>query len=470
MGDRFYARNTCAFNPNVFRMPGYGKKSARKRSANPPKRTRKKLPKKENIPPETPLDEDSSEGEGEQDPLDDPDLVIHEDDGPEESDHVIWSDDMIRRAVHGTIGRNPNRPYLELVKEFLKWVASAIAFPSRPNCYKHWGVKIKHAFNSYDDRTLTDEAVSAVLSWRRQKAKALAAKKLYEPHQAERFRLEDMIELWLHWLSSGKPVRVEAALYSAITFFTGARAIEVGKLYIEDLRMREDGSALVMPIRESKTNVFKDRPERLTLFFEKGCPLDLKSLYLRVKGSRTEGKLFQACKNRRTLCYHYSRGSMELKWTRVPTGHSGRTSAITMGIAAGVPKEDLEIMFRWASNSEMYRHYRALNMEESPLGAPAMVARALVQSMHGGPTGTSARVDKAELKSEEVDGGWYNRTLQSIHNETKNPAGISGVKAIKLEAPEEPEGPKDVPPAQVSRLSPHHLMDKEVNYLMGDDL
>ena len=97
-----------------------------------------------------------------------------------------------------------------------------------------------------------DEAVIALLSWRRRKAKSLAAKRLFS--QAERFRLEDMIELWLHWLSSGKPVRVEAALYSAMTFFTGARAIEIGNLMIEDLRLNPDGSALVMPIRQSKTN------------------------------------------------------------------------------------------------------------------------------------------------------------------------------------------------------------------------
>ena len=145
-----------------------------------------------------------------------------------------------------------------------------------------------------------------------------------------------------------------------------------------------------------------------------------------------------------------------------------------MGIAAGVPKEDLEIMFRWASNSEMYRHYRSVNMEESPLGAPAMVARALVQSMQGGPTGTSARIVKSELKSEEVDGGWYDRTIQAIHNDFKNPSGISGVRAIKLETPDAAAGQElaltSPGPSGSEPNSSHHLIKDEFDYLMGNDL
>ena len=343
---------------------------------------------------------------------------------------------MIKRAVHGFIGENPTLPRIEVLKKFLVWVTTAIASPSRPNRYKHWGVKIKHAFNSYDDQALTDEAISNLIGWRRRKAKSLASKRLYEPSQAERFRLEDMIELWLHWLSSGKPVRVEAALYSAITFFTGARAIEVGKLMVEDLRFNPDGSSLVMPIRESKTNVFKDIPERLALHFTDDCPIDLRALYLRVKGERTEGRLFQSCKNRRTLCYHYARGATELNWTRVPTGHSGRTSAITMGIAHGVPQLDLEIMFRWASGSDMYRRYRSIHMEESPIGAPSMIARAFVQSLHGGTSGTVSRVNKAEIRNAEVDGGWYIKTIEAIHNSSKSVDGLQGAKTPKGEVPE----------------------------------
>jgi hypothetical protein len=408
---------------------GKTKQTGRKTSANKPRKTKKALPTN---PAE---DEQSSDSEAEADPVDDPNKILNEEDEAEENDHIIWADDMIKRAVHGMIGENPKMPRIDVLKKFLVWVTDAIAFPSRPNRYKHWGVKIKHAFNSYDDQALTEESVSALLGWRRQKAKSLAAKKLYEPSQAERFRLEDMIELWLHWLSSGKPVRVEAALYSAMTFFTGARAIEIGNLMIEDLRMNPDGSALVMPIRQSKTNVFKDTPERLTLHFMDDCPLDLKALYLRVKGDRKEGRLFQACKNRRTLCYHYGRGAMELRWTRVPTGHSGRTTAITMGIAAGIPQVDLEIMFRWATGSDMYRRYRSIHMEESPLGAPAMVARALVHSLHGGASGTALRVNKAEIRSSEVDGGWYSKTIDAIYKSEVAVHGIQGTKAIKAEVP-----------------------------------
>jgi hypothetical protein len=302
---------------------------------------------------------------------------------------------------------------LELIKTFCGWVDNAIALPSRPSRYKHWAVQIRRAFNDCNERRLGDSANAFLMLWRSRKAKAMAALKLYEPHKAERFRLVDMIELWLDWLKSRKLVRVEAALYSAMTFFTGARAIEIGKLFIEDLELREDGTALVMPIRESKTNVFKETPCRLTLVFKPDNPIDLKSLYLRVKGDRVEGRLFQACKNRRTLCYHYARGASELERSRSPTGHSGRTTAITLGIASGIPDMDLEIMFRWSPNSNMIRRYRSVHMEESPIGAPSMIAQAIVHSLGQGPTGTAARICKTALRSAEVDGGWYERTIST---------------------------------------------------------
>lgn len=82
--------------------------------------------------------------------------------------------------------------------------------------------------------------------------------------------MRDIIELWHHWLESDKLVRREAAFYSAVTFFTGARSIEVGSLHIKDLYFSQDGNALVCPVRESKTNVFKNIPERLTLVFTPG--------------------------------------------------------------------------------------------------------------------------------------------------------------------------------------------------------
>ena len=171
---------------------------------------------------------------------------------------------------------------------------------------------------------LPERASRVITTWSKRQAKALASRKLYEPHQAERFRMGDMMALWTHWLTSKKRVRREAALYSLITFFTGARAIEVGNLFIEDIFFSTEGNALVMPVRQSKNNVFKDVPERLIVSLSGDCPIDIKSLFEEIRGARPQGRLFTACKNRRTLCYHYARGALELGWARAPLGHSGR--------------------------------------------------------------------------------------------------------------------------------------------------
>jgi len=347
-----------------------------------------------------------------------------------------WSNLTINNAVHALLSKSKDRPLLELAKEFCIWAKKSICAPNRPNAYERWGATIKRSFASFDERKAAS-ASSHITKWCKTQAKDLASQKLYEPSQAERFLMRDIMELWFHWMRSDKLVRREAVLYSAITFFTGARAIEVSKLHIEDLYFAQSGAALVCPVRESKTNVFKNIPERLTMVFVPECPIDFKALFLEIKGHRTSGKLFQACKNRRTLCYHYGVGAMELGWSRTPSGHSGRTTAITMGIAVGVPRTDLEIMFRWKSGSEMYRRYRSVHMECSQAGAPAMVARALVGSLYSGPLGTPAPVDRLALKDDNVDLGWYKQTITKIQATVKIESGLSGAKVPKTEPSEE---------------------------------
>ena len=394
--------------------------------------------------PESSSDEDE---EPEQDTgLVDPDKAFpDEEDETDTIGQSIWADQMITNSVQALLRSKPDTPLAELAEEFCRWIEKTICRPSKPNGYKRWTATIKRSMLAFDDRQI-EAASKFLITWGKTQAKTLAAQKLYEPHQAERFLMRDIIELWIHWLNSHKPVRREAALYSAITFFTGARAIEVGKLHIEDLYFEQQGKALVMPIRESKNNVFKDIPERLTMIFRPECPIDLRELYMAIRGDRTEGRLFQVCKNRRTLCYHYARGAMELGWSRTPSGHSGRTTAITLGIAVGIPKEDLEIMFRWVTGSDMYRRYRSVHMECSEAGAPALVARALVGSLTGGPLGTPSPINRTSLRDANVDLGWYAKTITTIQKGTIS----SGVPSAIADTP----GPSGAtPPAEPPRAT-----------------
>ena len=262
------------------------KRSSRKigpktESARPkPAKARKKIPKKD-------LD-----AEEEEDLLDDD--IVYEDSQDFTTDsggQSIWSNQMITNAVHEFVRRNPKMGHVKMIEHFCEWVNRFINRPNKHNGYARWASKIRQAFNGCGNWTLGKDACTALNRWSKRQAKAMAARKLYEPHQAERFQMGDMMELWLHFLKSHKRVKREAALYSAMTFFTGARAIEIGNLWIEDLRFSQNGSALVMPIRESKTNVFKNVPERLTMVFIDECPIDFKALYLEIKGERVSGRL-----------------------------------------------------------------------------------------------------------------------------------------------------------------------------------
>ncbi|CAG5105574.1 Oidioi.mRNA.OKI2018_I69.chr1.g2251.t1.cds [Oikopleura dioica] len=367
------------------------------------------------------------------------DPVLDDDDDSVCSESV-WTDAHIRVAASNMVELNRGKTFDEITTAFLAWIDKYVCPPNRPNRYLHWYLVIRAALERESDSRLPKTCSNDIMKWAKARAKTLSSKKLYEPSQAERFRLSDMVALWAHLLNSGKPVRREAALYSAITFFTGARAIEVGKLWIEDLYESIQGNAIVMPIRESKTNVFKNIPERLTMFFPSNCPINFKALLYEILGAREEGKVFLHCRNRRILCYHYSRASKELGWARVPSGHSGRTSAITMGIAAGIPKLDLEIMYRWAPDSRMFHRYRALNMEESEIGAPALVAKALVDSLYNGPQGTAPpalSAVKTDFVSPEVgsrvlsDANWYARTVKELHSNHVAQQGIPLANAPK---------------------------------------
>ena len=385
--------------------------------------------------------------------MDDPDRIFTdaEDRAMDALELTVWSDKMIAKAVRAMLEKDKTSTLLKIATDFCTWIKKFIGRPSRPNAYTRWSATIIRTMDAFDERKVT-AAAKFVNKWARDRAKESAATKLYEPHQAERFLMSDILELWKHWLSSDKRVRREAALYSAITFFTGARAIEVGKLYVEDLYFAQNGTAIVCPIRESKTNVFKNVPERLTMKLLDNCPINFEELFAEVIEGRTSGRLFRACKNRRTLVYHYGRGAMELGWSRSPTGHSGRSTAITMGIAAGVPQGMLEINFRWASNSDMYRRYKSIHMECTEAGAPAMIARALICSLTNGPLGTAQPIERSTIKDENVDLDWYRRTVLAVRDQHGAQAdiGLERASARKIEMAEIKYEPQSIPQSKPS--------------------
>ena len=93
----------------------------------------------------------------------------------------------------------------------------------------------------------------------------------------------------------------------------------------------------------------------------------------------------------------------------------------------------------------MYRRYRSIHLECSRLGAPAMLANAIIASLDGGPVGTAERavpVSQRLCADDKVDGGWYGKAIVGKPRITGIPKAIKaepgGPAPIKPEPKEEP--------------------------------
>jgi hypothetical protein len=247
--------------------------------------------------------------------------------------------------------------------------------PSKPKGWNGLKKLINLAISSYQRKPLLPACGLKLKAWTKQKMKAQSEESLSEPAQAKGFSESQLIPFWKElWASKIKRSK-QAAVISAVCFYTGARTLEVASLFIQDLEFEQKEEVLFisMPLRVSKTNIAKERRERLTLSIFPTTPIPLLS-WLRsthVMNGRKTGKLFSTTTS--SCNYHYRRVALKLEWPIAPSGHSFRVSYILEAIKGGASDEQIIENCRWRSG-EMLSVYRSAQLQLTRFGAPFQVA------------------------------------------------------------------------------------------------
>lgn len=142
-----------------------------------------------------------------------------------------------------------------------------------------------------------------------------------------------------------------------------------GSLNIEDIKIRENSSNFLikMPLRQSKSNKYKERREAITLPITKNGLKPILAWISFLVGDRTSGRLFNNLDTNK-VNYHYKRTAPKQDWRIHPTGHSMRVSYVVNAIIAGVPDEHIISCCRWASPA-MLEVYKNAQLQDTIYGS-----------------------------------------------------------------------------------------------------
>jgi len=106
-----------------------------------------------------------------------------------------------------------------------------------------------------------------------------------------------------------------------------------------------------MPLRVSKTNIAKEKRERLTLTVFPTTPIPIMSWLqsTAIINGKEKGRMFNI--NTRSCNYHYGVAAHKLGWEVAPSGHSFRVSYVCEAIKAGASDEMIIENCRWSSGA-----------------------------------------------------------------------------------------------------------------------
>lgn len=278
-----------------------------------------------------------------------------------------WKEHVKNKRRHASV---------EILEKFLDTLE--VFNPSKPNGWNGLRKLINLAITSYQRKPLLPACTLALKAWSKKKMRAQSEESLNEPSQAKAFSEAQLVPFWKELWASKSKVAKQAAVIASICFYTGARTLEVASLFAEDLEyeQKEEVLFISMPLRVSKTNVAKERRERLTLSIFPTTPIPILS-WLKSKhilNGKKKGKIFSVTTS--NCNYHYRRVALLLKWPIAPSGHSFRVSYILEAIKGGATDEQIIENCRWKSG-EMLSVYRSAQLQLTRFGAPFQVAHSM---------------------------------------------------------------------------------------------
>jgi len=285
-----------------------------------------------------------------------------------------WSRFMKRRKSQKIDG--------ELVKEFLEDITLPVI--KRPAAFNTWSGVIHRSIEEERGTALTRQTMLEITRWASEKSRALAATKLYESKQSETMTMDRVTEVCTtFWRRPWKNMSFkQMALVLAIAANTGARIGELLNSHIEDIEVTTDGDDTFFrfPLRTSKTNPNKSRPESLILTINKERdPLPMQEWMREIIGDRTTGKMITLITTPK-INAHLRKLYKERNWGKAPTGHGCRSTFVVTSLDAGANEADVISACRWQSY-QMLDRYRNTHRQCTKQGPAFKIAELKRQLM-----------------------------------------------------------------------------------------
>ncbi|CAG5101545.1 Oidioi.mRNA.OKI2018_I69.YSR.g17195.t1.cds [Oikopleura dioica] len=256
--------------------------------------------------------------------------------------------------------------------------------PSTPQGWEKLRSFLQNAVTEKEGKPLLHPAKQFLKTWTTRRMRAQSEESLYEPHQANVFKLKKLLPFWRR-LYMGSEIEKMVAIVSILAFHTAGRTAEILSLRIEDMTFtqKEEALYIIMPLRTSKSNASKRRRESLSLPVLPTFPVNIKLWLAKLIDGRKQGKLFAAPSLKRglttsTVNYYYRKAAAQLDWEECPSGHSMRVSYVIAACEAGVEDSLIISVCRWKS-PEMLEIYRSYHLLESEYGAHYLIAARVQQ-------------------------------------------------------------------------------------------
>ncbi|CAG5114013.1 Oidioi.mRNA.OKI2018_I69.chr2.g8098.t1.cds [Oikopleura dioica] len=262
-----------------------------------------------------------------------------------DSDRMDW---MEKRW--GTFKKERKKPVInaKTVKQFLEVVD--VPTPTRPAVYGQWGGTITRVLEEERGIPMTKQAAMEISRWANTQSRALAKTQLFESKSSPTMSQERFLrvckEFWNKEWKDNTYKTTALAVYLAGS--TGARLGEVLGLWIEDLEKSVDNGCTFIrfPLRVSKTNANKSRPESLILSVSGKEEIPILRWMTGILNGREKGLLFPGTTNAK-INAHLKALYKKMNWKNPPTGHGLRGTFVVNSLDAGASKTDIVNQCRW---------------------------------------------------------------------------------------------------------------------------
>ena len=206
-------------------------------------------------------------------------------------------------------------------------------------------------------------------------ARTMFTEKLWAPHKAEIFELNDVSKIITYLWELGVAEK-ETSVMLIFTFMAGNRVADLQFSNWNEISITQNknGRWLSIPLKISKTNPLGMKKEQITVKLKpKNSIWDLETKLIELRNYKRSkdihsNRIFNG-RSTASFVYHMEKGRQAVGLKGKISGHSGRNSVCKRLLTANVKSEHICVTFNWARDSQMLFRYRNDLIEKSNQGA-----------------------------------------------------------------------------------------------------